>query len=336
MISDERIVCARWKTYIIDSIREYVDFVVAINSQEEPHNKNYIKTRFSVPDTEDFTNYCLEYYRDNSIKSQYYYRGVSKRMYPLLPSIFRHTGKDAEYHLYHEILSRCHEDFKGLNSVEKLVNMQHYNCYTRLLDITTNPLVALYFACKSYSIKHDKNRVGAVYIFAFSKDEIHYSDSTRIQMLAHLAKLNDEEQKMILRHSLMKLKQGKKSFSINDCDGTYTSASIEKLYLDICNDIKAFKREIVPFDLLVPLMFVPPKTNDRIKKQDGAFIISGLSENNRVAEAKLRMLTKYKLLINNVDKILEDLNYLGINESTLFPEIDNVAKYLVDTIKTKH
>ena len=30
--------------------------------------------------------------------------------------------------------------------------------------------------------------------------------------------------------------------------------------------------------------------------------------------------------------ILEELNYLGINESTLFPEIDNVAKYLVSSI----
>ena len=332
MINDEKIVCARWKTYKINNIQEYIDFIITLNYQKEPSNERYIKTRFTVPDTEDFNNYCREYYRDDSVKNQYYYRGVSKRNYPLLPSIFRHFGKDAEYRLYYEILSRCHDDFKELNSVEKLVNMQHYNCHTRLLDITTNPLVALYFACKNYSAEDDENRVGAVYIFAFSKREIHYSDSARIQMLAHLARMNDAEKKIILRNALNKLKLNQDSFSINDNDGTYINECIEKFYLDICNDIKAFKRDIDPFDLLAPLLFIPPKTNDRIKKQDGAFIISGLSENEQVAEAKLRMLTKYKLLIYNVDNILEELNYLGINESTLFPEIDNVAKYLVSSI----
>ena len=332
MRNEERIVCAKWETYIIKNIKYYIEFVISLNSQIEINSNDYIPTKFTIPRSDDFANYYWEYYEDGSEKDQYYYRGVSKSEYPLLPSIFRHSAKNIEYQLYHEIISRCHEDFKELNSVEKLVNMQHYNCYTRLLDITSNPLVALYFACKSYSAKHDENRVGAVYIFAFSKNEIHYSDSARIQMLAHLAKMNDEEKKKILRSSLFNLKHSKDSFSINNNDGTYENDCIEKLYLDICNDIKAFKREIVPFDLLAPLLLIPPKTNDRIKKQDGAFIISGLSENNKVAEAKLRMLTKYKLLIHNVDKILEDLNYLGINESTLFPEIDNVAKFLVDSI----
>lgn len=145
--------------------------------------------------------------------------------------------------------------------------MQHYSCHTRLLDITTNPLVALYFACKNYSAEDDENRIGAVYIFAFSKREIHYSDSARIQMLAHLARMNDAEKKIILRNALNKLKLSQNNFSINDNDGTYRNECIEKFYLDICNDIKAFKREIVPFDLLAPLLFIPPKTNDRIKKK---------------------------------------------------------------------
>ncbi len=281
--------------------------------------------------TKSFNNYCWGVFRDDIIRDKYYYRGESDYSYRLLPSVFRHKQKNAESLLYHEIFSRCYDEFKELNSIDKLVNMQHYNCHTRLLDITINPLVALYFACKKYGKESKKNRIGVVYIFAFADDEIHYYDSARIQMLAHLAKMDDGEKKKILDVSLDVINKNETSFEI-DTDGTYKEVCIEKLYLDICNDIVAFKRDMNPLDLLTPLLFIPSKTNDRIKKQDGAFIISGLSEDKKVAEAKLRMLTKYELRINNVNTILEELNCLGINESTLFPEIDNVARYLVSSI----
>lgn len=70
--------------------------------------------------------------------------------------------------------------------------MQHYGCPTRLLDITTNPLVALYFACAG-----ENDSDGAIYIFAVNKRDVRYANSDRVQMLATLAEFRASEQELL-------------------------------------------------------------------------------------------------------------------------------------------
>lgn len=125
--------------------------------------------------------------------SQLFYRGVSNKEYATpennIPSIYRNSGWiENEDKMFYELVSRVPEEFKDCqNTFEYLVKMQHYGYPTRLLDITSNPLVALYFACIG-----DNNKDGQVILFNIKKNIIRNYDSDRVALLSNLVKSNCE------------------------------------------------------------------------------------------------------------------------------------------------
>lgn len=95
------------------------------------------------------------------------FRGQSDN-YPLLPSIARKNAKidtsEIEKEMVNELIRRTQLKMSKppINSWEWLVYAQHFGMKTRLLDWTSNPLTALWFACTN---EHKLNLNSYVYLF---------------------------------------------------------------------------------------------------------------------------------------------------------------------------
>lgn len=127
-----------------------------------------------------------------------FYRGHSDKNYELKPSIYRDERFiKNEDKIYRETIAKVPYDFNGKSSIESLALMQHYGVPTRILDLTTNALVALYFACeesKKINETEEKsffrkvNIDGEVIIFSIPNESVCYSDSDKVTILANLSK----------------------------------------------------------------------------------------------------------------------------------------------------
>ena len=75
---------------------------------------------------------------------------------------------------------------------DKLVRMQHFGLPTRLLDVSRNALVALYFATDPGPLG-SKPSDGMVTAFAIPQEHEKYFDSDSVSCIANLANMTSEE-----------------------------------------------------------------------------------------------------------------------------------------------
>lgn len=242
-----------------------------------------------------------------------FYRGHSCKTFELKPSIYRKNELIRnEDRLFKDIIARTPNDFKGCNSTfEKLVKMQHYSLPTRLLDITSNPLVALYFACADNDRKGED---GLLYRFEIKESQLKYFDSDAVSVVANIARRPISFEVA----SIMKY----------DRDEFNEQEAILYLLHEIRTEKPHFHDVIDKEDIGRVFCVKPIFDNPRIIKQEGAFFLYGINGEKSTPADFPYEYTTYTVNKSDKQKILKQLESLGIDESTLFPEIEHVAKHL--------
>ena len=260
-----------------------------------------------------------------------FFRGENKDDWKLAPAVMRcdSTGKhhdDVEGKLLLALMSRRPEEFSFLTSaLSQWVLAQHHGLRTRLLDITRNPLVALFHACE----KADHN--GRIHVFAVSADLIKAYNSPTVSIIANFAKLSHREQKLILG-------------DLESLQTTIQSAdeymwAIHRLYQYIRLENPSFEERIDPRDFFRVCVVEPQQSFERIRSQSGAFLISAYHkrfERDIILDqnAKTPVYDHYKLSVQRRQKehIMEELRLLNVTWESLFPGLDETAKAIISPL----
>lgn len=106
-----------------------------------------------------------------------FYRGHADTEFQLQPGVYREIGGNSyrfdESRLFHEMHRRDPDAFAtDVTVFERLARMQHHGLPTRLLDVTQNPLVALFFACDQDGALCDKD--GLVMHVSEARRDVHH------------------------------------------------------------------------------------------------------------------------------------------------------------------
>lgn len=246
-----------------------------------------------------------------------YFRGHANFSYELKPYIYRDDNwiKNEDI-LFKEMVLKCPNEFRDQeNTFQMLVKMQHYSLPTRLLDITANPLIALYFACEEGKAKLEG---GEVVVFRIPKREIRYHDSDTVSVLANISRRPADFY----------------VFESSD-EKEFNNSDVTKLLLHEIKKEKPYFEPKIKREHLESVVCVKPKLdNPRIIKQDGAFLLFGVDRTKSFPANidKEYLHSETRIIIKHLEKpkILEQLRKLGITKGSIYPEIDRVAEYLRD------
>lgn len=172
--------------------------------------------------------------------------------------------------------------------------MQHYGCPTRLLDWTTSPLVALYFA-----LRNPKEHDAAVWVIdpwrwnrAHVKDLYGPAIPGWKETEPYLLKLEDA-----FDSDLKENQTGKKW----------------------------------------PMAIEPPHIDRRIAAQGSKFLMFGKEKdmldspainNNHEKKGKHAIVDRITIPRKEAESLLSELNTLGVNQRSLFPDLEGLGQYI--------
>lgn len=272
-------------------------------------------------------------FRSSEVSSLTFYRGQASSGWALSPRLYRENLHTYEQLLVNDALRMAPDEFKGLSDFQRLAKMQHLGLPTRLLDVTTNPMAALLFACIE-----QPDEDGEVTIFPNlpTTRESGYPCNAVMQFVFH--------------HSWHQL-------SVDDFAAEVPDA------LPLKERTLTEQRASVRHTLTIPFSAVlPDNSNPRLTAQAGAFLLCGmnvvkeeistnagtrgkmylqlgpatLSDSLGVSSAGKNRMKNLKILVPASAKpeLLAQLDQVNVNRWRLFPEPEHQMRYIYENYKT--
>ncbi|CAN7318496.1 FRG domain-containing protein [Caulobacter sp. LjRoot300] len=252
-----------------------------------------------------------------------FFRGHDDARFELTPSLLRKWPEGGwqfmptEDRLCKELLIAHYDEFQSDQyCFDRLVRMQHYGLPTRLLDISGNPLIALFFACHGGPERADLE--AEVIIFTVSADKVKYYDSDTVSCISNLSNLSYDQ---------------KNDLDLNlDVTQFNETQVAEKLLHHIKSEKGFFEGRIVPDDLGSIICVKAKRNNTRIKSQSGAFLLFG--HEAALPESGQEGIEIARVTITDKRHILDQLDRININATTVYPSIDQTAVHLREQYRT--
>ena len=295
-----------------------------------------ILRKISITSAFQFLKIAHDYKKNRNHPSEIeFYRGHSDKEWRLLPSIYRKYLLGFEERLIDEFIRRRPNEFSDGDGLFNIVaKMQHYGLHTRLLDVTENPAVALYFACYN-----DFDKDGELFIFQLSLDDIPNNTVLNIMTEFYIRQTNDSKT-CNLKAYYDHLSKIHKRIDVEMAfyfiaNGYYCIARpkiISERILRQSGSFMLFANEVCPKENCLSEQCIHRDT-DMCKKDN---ISTDIYE--RLYTLRIRSLLRdYKdpqikygqngcrfiVKAESKKEILYELQTLGINKAFLFPELSN-------------
>ena len=263
------------------------------------------------------------------------FRGQANKDFELIPSLGRNrrfatqcTIFNEERNLIEMAKFRLPDVFRAdLTPVELLALLQHHGIPTRLLDVTENALVALYFACCSAPdkdaevivFKSDNNDVANYPITNAIADSYRFTGSTWTRLSLFYSNVKTQPYFLEQQHRMDIIHQN------DDEGGQWIAECCKKLFF-LYAPVRSMRQQAQHGRYI---LF--PNDIERIHDTDCfAWRIKAIPKEHEDISARIIVPATIK------QQLLQDLSILGITESFLFCDsVDTVCKGIVDSFKRR-